>query len=67
MRKAFDIAISTDRHTERKAQRRPERLTVDVPPGTLTALKIHAALHNTTIREVITGLVHQALNPRRYI
>lgn len=45
---------------------RRDRLTVDLPRGTLTALKIHAAQREMTIREVVTDLVLQALNPRRH-
>ena len=36
---------------------RAERLTVNLPAGTLTALKIHVARRETTIREVVTALV----------
>lgn len=38
------------------------RLTVDLPPGILTALKVHAARRGTTIKEVVTDLVQTALN-----
>jgi len=40
---------------------RAERLSVDLPPGTLAALKIHAVLRETTIREVVTSLVQKEL------
>ncbi|TBA44972.1 hypothetical protein ELH62_22510 [Rhizobium ruizarguesonis] len=46
---------------------RAERLTVDLPTGTLVALKIHAAQRETTIREVVTRLVLTALNERTSI
>lgn len=42
-------------------RRRAERLTVDLPAGTLTALKVHVAHCETTIREVVTNLVHQEI------
>jgi hypothetical protein len=38
------------------------RLSVDLPSGTLTALKVHAAQRETTIREVVTSLVQKAIN-----
>ncbi|MBB3743510.1 hypothetical protein FHX10_003009 [Rhizobium sp. BK591] len=38
-----------------------ERLSVDLPSGTLTALKIHAARQETTIREVVTDLIKKEL------
>jgi hypothetical protein len=38
-----------------------ERLSVDLPTGTLTALKVHAAHHEMTIREVVTTLVQKAI------
>lgn len=34
-----------------------ERLSVDLPSGTLTALKVYAAQRETTIREVVTSLL----------
>lgn len=39
----------------RERRSRTERLTVDLPAGTLAALKIHVALRETTIRDVITA------------
>ena len=36
---------------------RGKRLTVDLPAGTLAALKIHVAQRETTIREVVTSLL----------
>lgn len=41
-----------------------ERLTVDLPPGALTALKIHAAQRESTIRAVVKDLVQTAINER---
>lgn len=38
-----------------------ERLTADLPPGTLTALKVHAAHREVTIREVVTNLIQREL------
>lgn len=43
-------------------ERRTDRLTVDLPPGTLTALKIHVAQRETTIREVVTALVKKEIS-----
>jgi len=40
---------------------RTDRLTVDLPVGVLTALKVHAAQHDVTIREVVTSLIQQTL------
>lgn len=45
----------------RDQRSRAERLTVDLPAGTLTALKIHVAQRETTIREVVTGLVQKEI------
>jgi len=42
-------------------QRRADRLTVDLPTGTLTALKIHAAEKQTTIRDVVTALIKEEI------
>ncbi|MGO8332108.1 hypothetical protein ACC778_08280 [Rhizobium ruizarguesonis] len=48
--------------TELPKNRHPrERLSVDLPSGTLTALKIHAALQETTIREVVADLIKKEL------
>lgn len=38
-----------------------ERLTVELPAGTLTALKIHAARRERTIREIVTKLVESEI------
>ena len=40
-----------------------ERLTVDLPAGTLTALKIHVARRETTIRAVVTALIQKEITP----
>lgn len=45
----------------RDERSRAERLTVELPTGTLTALKIHAAQRETTIRALVTDLVQTAL------
>ncbi|RCW23173.1 hypothetical protein DFR48_10742 [Ciceribacter lividus] len=38
-----------------------DRLTVNLPAGTLTALKVHVAQHKTTIREVVTNLIEREI------
>lgn len=38
-----------------------ERLTVDLPAGTLTALKIHVAQRELTIREIVTTLIKREI------
>lgn len=48
----------------REGRSRAERLTVELPTGTLTALKIHAAQRETTIRALVTGLVQVALKEK---
>ena len=48
----------------RDGRSRAERLTVELPAGTLTALKIHAAQRETTIRALVTGLVQNALEQK---
>jgi hypothetical protein len=45
----------------REGRSHASRLTVDLPRETLTALKIHAAAHETTIREVVTDLVRREI------
>lgn len=47
----------TETTTQPRRERRADRLTVDMPPGTLAALKVHVAQRETTIREVVTNLV----------
>lgn len=44
-----------------KGTSRGNRLTVDLPAGTLAALKIHVANRETTIREVVTRLVRKEI------
>ncbi|MBB4283902.1 hypothetical protein GGE43_004751 [Agrobacterium tumefaciens] len=41
---------------------RADRLTVDLPSGTLTALKVHAAQREMTIREIVVALLRTTLN-----
>lgn len=41
----------------RERRSHTSRLTVDLPSGTLTALKIHVARRETTIRAVVTSLI----------
>lgn len=48
---------SRDSTAPPKPQRRVDRLTVDLPSGTLAALKVHVAQRETTIRNVVTHLV----------
>jgi len=40
-----------------------DRLTVDLPSGTLMALKIHVARRETTIRAVVTSLIQREISP----
>lgn len=42
---------------DQKNTSRGKRLTVDLPSGTLAALKIYVAQRETTIREVVTSLL----------
>lgn len=44
-----------------KREHPKERLTVDLPTGTLAALKIHVAQRETTIREVVTMLIKKEI------
>lgn len=48
----------------REGRSHAERLTVELPTGTLTALKIHVAQRETTIRAFVTGLVQTALEQK---
>lgn len=48
----------------RDGRSRAERLTVELPAGTLMALKIHAAQRETTIRAFVTSLVQTALDQK---
>ncbi|MGO6813388.1 hypothetical protein ACCS67_00700 [Rhizobium brockwellii] len=56
-----------DEALRREGRSYASRLTVNIPKETLTALKIHAAQRDTTIREVVTDLIHDAIetNERR--
>jgi hypothetical protein len=56
------MAPAPSNHQARPPRRdRADRLTVDLPAGTLTALKIHAARQETTIREVVTDLIEKEI------
>ena len=56
------MALASSNHHARPSRReRADRLTVDLPAGTLTALKIHAAQRETTIREVVTDLIEREI------
>ncbi len=50
-----------DNVLRRDRRSRVKRLTVDLPGDALTALKIHAAERETTIRELVTSLIEQAI------
>lgn len=52
---------SSDPQARPSRRDRADRLTVDLPAGTLTALKIHVAQRETTIREVVTHLIKQEI------
>jgi len=57
-----DMAPTSSDHEGNPPRRyRSERLTVELPAGTLTALKIHVAQREVTIREVVTRLVQDAI------
>jgi len=45
----------------REGRSHAERLTVELPIGMMTALKIHAAQRETTIRALVTDLVQTVL------
>ncbi|MBB2828169.1 UNVERIFIED_ORG: hypothetical protein GGI63_004637 [Rhizobium esperanzae] len=53
-----------DNPLPRERRSRAERLTVSLPKGTLTALKIHAAQREMTIRDIVTRLVQTAINEK---
>ncbi|NVP54741.1 MULTISPECIES: hypothetical protein [Rhizobiaceae] len=56
------MALASSNHQARPSRReRADRLTVDLPAGTLTALKIHVAQRETTIREVVTDLIEREI------
>lgn len=54
-----------DANTLPRRERRShaDRLTVDLPAGTLTDLKIHVARRETTIRAVVTSLIQREIAP----
>lgn len=52
----------TETTTQPRQQRRADRLTVDLPTGTLAALKVHVAQRGRTIREVVTALVKSEIS-----
>jgi hypothetical protein len=54
--------VPASNHPARPSRRdRTERLTVDLPAGMLTAVKIHAAQQEATIREVVTLLIEKEI------
>ncbi|GGB03675.1 hypothetical protein GCM10011491_34810 [Brucella endophytica] len=46
---------------EREQRSHAARLTISLPRDTHAALKIHAAQRQTTIREIVTDLVHKEI------
>lgn len=50
-----------DKALRRDGRSYASRLTVNIPKDTLTALKIHAAQRDTTIREVVTDLIEREI------
>lgn len=48
----------------RDGRSRAERLTVELPTGTLTALKVHVAQRETTIRAFVTDLLKTVLKEK---
>ena len=48
----------------REGRSRAERLTVELPTGTMTTLKIHVAQRETTIRALVTDLLQTALEQK---
>lgn len=56
------MTISEENTALRRGRRSyVHRLTVDLPKGTLSALKSHAVQRETTIREFVTGLIETAV------
>ncbi|MET4687669.1 hypothetical protein [Sinorhizobium fredii] len=45
----------------REGRSHVSRLTINIPKGTLTALKIHVAQRETTIREIVTDLIEKEI------
>ncbi|MGO7727952.1 hypothetical protein [Rhizobium leguminosarum] len=58
MMKCSETSSDTHRPDDRT---RAERLTVNLPAGTLAALKIHVAQREKTIREVVTDLIQNEI------
>lgn len=54
------LSGNTARPRDRRSHVR--RLTVDLPKGTFSALKIHAIQRETTIREFVTDLIERAVS-----
>ncbi len=52
----------TETTIQPRRERRADRLTVDMPPGTLAALKVHVAQRGRTIRELVTALVKSEIS-----
>ncbi|WP_331373411.1 hypothetical protein [Sinorhizobium chiapasense] len=50
---------------QRDERSHASRLTVTIPKGTLTALKVHVARRDTTIREMVTGLIEREIDKER--
>lgn len=48
----------------REGRSHAERLTVELPTGTLTALKVHVAQRETTIRAFVTDLLKTVLKEK---
>ncbi len=48
----------------REGRSRASRLTVTIPKDTLTALKIHAAQHETTIRGIVIDLIENEITKK---
>ena len=46
----------------REGRSHASRLTINIPKGTLTALKIHVARRETTIREIVTNLIQKEIS-----
>lgn len=53
---------STDNALRRAGRSHASRLTLNIPKATLTALKIHVAQRQTTIREIVTDLIEKEIS-----
>lgn len=49
---------------QREGRSRAERLTVELPKGTMATLKIHVAQRETTIRAFVTDLIKTVLKEK---